>query len=303
MQWFGAFGVDGAVGLRGITYQDGTINDIEQDEDTGRYVPYGTAGLRLRLVGDYAGGWQHAITPRVGVQALGLGHGDVLPVFGFGDRRDILEEDKRYGVAEVATEVTRAAGVLFTGQITSRWALRDEERTYIDESGESVVNRHRLVDVAVLAQGSPTATLTLTGQAFYDAVHGDWASLDASAQWRASSWSLLRYGGTLLPADPYRGPVWQHRPGVTVLANRYRYDFDWMTQPGGKAVEQWHLQLTRRMVDGEVYFFGDFIRNDDGSVYDKRVGLGFSLTMGSSEPSPTAERDGRGASFRPRSSL
>ncbi len=303
MQWFGAFGADAAAGLRGLNYQDGTIADVDVPDDHTRYIPYGTAGLRLRLVEDFAGGWQHAVTPRVGVQAMGVGRGDVLPAYGFGDRRDILEEDRRYGVGELSTEVTRSGAALFIGTLVSRWALRDGERTYIDESGATVVNRHRLVDVTAYAQGSPAADLTLTGQAWYDALRATWASLDASAQWRATRWSMFRYGGTLLPPDPYRGPVWQHRPGVSLLANRYRYDFDWMVQPGGAAVEQWHLQLTRRMVDGEVYFFGDFIRNDDGSVYDKRVGVGFSMTLGSQDPSVNPERGGRGAAFRPRSSL
>lgn len=303
MQWFGAFGIDGAAGVRGINYQDSTIADVDQPDDTTRHVPYGDAGLRLRLVREFAGGYEHALTPRVGVQAIGLGKGDVLPAYGFGDRREILEEDKRYGVGELGTEVTRAGSPLFIGTLTTRWALRDQERTYLDDAGATTIKSSRLVDVAAYAQGSPTATLTLTGQALYDALRANWTSLDASAQWRASSWSMFRYGGTLLPADPYRGPVWQHRPGVSLLANRYRYDFDWMVQPGGAMVEQWHLQLTRRMVDGEVYFFGDFIRNDDGSIYDKRVGVGFSMTLGSQDASVMPERSGSGAAFRPRSSL
>ena len=300
MQWLGPVGVDASGGVRGINYNNGTIADVRQDLASERHILYGISGLRLRFEKDFGGGLLHAVTPRLGVQMLGMGHGDVLPSYGFGDARDNLEENKRYGVGSVATELTGSGRALFVGTLTTRWALRNRERTYLDPgNGEDVINRHRLVDVSAVVMGTPTASLTLTGQGTYNALLGQWGNLDLASTWKASSWLFARYGTTLLPADPNRGPTWQHRPGLTFLSNRYRYDYDWRLQPGGAAIEEWHLQLTRRMVDGELYIFGDFIRNDDGSIYDKRIGAGFSLTLGG-PPEVTPSRNGRGGSFKPR---
>jgi hypothetical protein len=289
MQWLGAWGVDGAVGERGLSYSDGIIAGAEQ-HDTTRSLPYSTSGVRVRLVDDFGNGYQNAITPRVGLQILGKGQGDDLLPYGFNDSRDTLEEDKRYGVTSVATEVTRAGQALFTGSVTGRWALRDKDRTWTDSTGTDHIGTSRLVDVALVAQGSPTENLTLTGQGVYSELLSTWQSFDASSIYKVSRSLRLRYTGTLLPADSTRGQMWQNRPGISVYANRYRYDYDMMLQPGGALVDQWSTAVTRHMVDGDLYLFGELVRNDDGSLRDARVGIGFGLTTGGNPDDATPTR-------------
>ena len=40
------------------------------------------------------------------------------------------------------------------------------------------------------------------------------------------------------------------------------------------------IQLSRRMVDGELSLTYELVRNTEGMIYDRRFGIGFSMTVG-----------------------
>jgi hypothetical protein len=285
MEWQGPFGFDADGGLRGLRYNQGRLAGVDFADAQGRWLPYADAGVRLRVEGDLDDGLLHTVTPRIGVQVLGTGRGDTLPAYGFGDTRDVLEEDKRYLVTSLDTALTRSR-TLFYATVAARWALRDQDRLYLDSAGAQQLAANRLVDVIGNAQGSPIASVTLTTAFDYDAQRHAWQSINATAAWVAARNLQFRYTATLLPADTVpgeeHGQIWQQTPGITVLANRYRFDGDFTFQPGGHNLDQWELQATRRMVDGELTLFYQVVHNPDGSLYDQRIGVGFSTTLGTS---------------------
>ncbi len=65
-----------------------------------------------------------------------------------------------------------------------------------------------------------------------------------------------------------------------MIANRYRFDGDVTFRPGGDVVDQWLAQLTRRMVDGDLTLTYELVRAEDGHIYDRRFGVGFTMTIG-----------------------
>jgi hypothetical protein len=90
----------------------------------------------------------------------------------------------------------------------------------------------------------------------------------------------LRYAGSLIPETTTTPVEWQHRPGITAIANRYRFDGDTTFRPHGAGIDQWMIQLTRRMVDGDLSLTYELVRNNEGMIYDRRFGIGFSMTLG-----------------------
>ena len=297
MDWFGGLGLDADAGVRGLQYDQGRIAGLDFTEAQGRYLAYGDAGVRLRLVGTLGEGLTHTISPRLGVQLLGSGRGDPLPAYGFGDPRDLLEEDRRLLTTGFDTSLA-GTRELFRASAVARWALREHDRIYLDTLGAQEVSPHALVDVTGSVAGSPIASVTMTGTGIYDAQLNAWRSLDAATTWVASRRCFLRYTSTLLPADTVHPRAWQHRPGISFLANRYRLDLDTTFQPGGDALDGWGAQLTRRMVDGEWSLFYELVRDGLGDVYDRRLGFSLSLSVGSTgAPSPTPSRRGTAFNF------
>lgn len=96
----------------------------------------------------------------------------------------------------------------------------------------------------------------------------------------------LRYTGSLIPETTTTPTEWQHRPGITLAANRYRLDADTTFRPHGAGVDQWLAQLSRRMVDGELSLTYELVRDTSGVIYDRRFGIGFSMTLGGSGDRP-----------------
>jgi hypothetical protein len=279
MQWYGPLGVDAGGGANGLAYHQGRLAGTDLPDDERRVVPFAVAGLRTRFVGEWGDGLTHVFTPRVGVALFGEGDGDTLSAWRFGDPRDTLDEDLHLLTAGFDTSIA-ATRSLFRATAVARWGLRPQDREFTDALGNPTTAPSPLVDVLGSLEGSPIATVVLTGTFAYDAQRETWRSFDVASSWAASTWLALRYNGTLIPETTTSGNQWQHRPGLTLFANRYRLDGDMTFRPGGDPLDQWLAQLTRRMVDGDLTLTYELLRDDDGVIYDRRFGVGFTLSLG-----------------------
>ena len=52
---------------------------------------------------------------------------------------------------------------------------------------------------------------------------------------------------------------------------------------------QWMAQLTRRMVDGDLTLTFEMLRDANGFIYDRRFGIGFSMSVGGGDAKPLNE--------------
>ena len=272
--WFpGGIGADADVGVKELRYADGEIAGVEQD-DASRRALVSDAGLKLRLEGNFDS-FKHLFVPRVGIQITGQGEGDTLPTYGFDDGRDTFEEDARYYVAGFDTSLANSR-TLFHANVTSRWAMRTQDRAYVDDSGITQLSPQRLKDVVGYADGRPWEPLYLTASFTYDAGPRQWTAFNTSAAWRVAPFLTLNEVSTLIPTTN----EWANTPGLAVTANRYRYDASTTFRPGGAAVDSWLIEVTRRMVDGDLFLGYQFVRDESGAVSDRRVSIGFTLGGG-----------------------
>jgi hypothetical protein len=279
MQWLGPLGVDAGGGIQGLSYQDAQLAGVELEHDETRVVPLITGGVRTRFIGDWGNGLTHIFTPRVGLQLYQDGTGDELSTWTFDDSRDRLKEDQYLLTAGFDTSVN-SDRTLFRANGIARWGMRSQDRIYTDLFGNPQIAQSALVDVSGTVEGSPIATLHMSGTIIYDAQLNDWRAFDFNTSWVATSWSELRYRGTLIPTTATASSYWQHRPGVTGIANRYRFDGDVTCRPGGSAIDRWTAELTRRMVDGDLTLTYELLRDESGHIYDRRFGVGFSMSLG-----------------------
>ena len=279
--WFpGGLGTDADAGVKEIRYGQGEIADVAQD-DTARRAFISNAGVKLRLEGDFDG-LKHLLVPRIGIQITGPGIGDVLPAYRFDDGRESFEEDARYYVAGFDTSLVNSR-TLFHANLTSRWAMREQDRAYVDDSGVTQLSPQRLKDVVGLADGRPWDPLFLTASFTYDAGPRRWTQFNTSAAYRVAPFLTLNEVSTLIPATN----EWANTPGFAVYANRYRYDASTTFRPGGAPVDSWLIEVTRRMVDGDLFIGFQFIRDEFGLVADRRVSIGFTLGGGAKPLSDT----------------
>lgn len=286
MRWFGPLGIDLGGGVNGLAYQDAELGGVDQDDQM-RVVPVATAGLRVRFVGEWDDDLSHVFTPRIGVELYQEGEGDDLAAWNFGDRRDRLDEDLHLFTLGFDTSIAGKRS-LFRANAMARWTMRDQDRFYDDPLlGEQEADS-ALYDVIGSFEGSPIATLVLSGTLAYDAQREEWRSFDVGTSWVATRWLAVRYTGALIPEVATDDHEWQHRPGMTFISNRYRFDGDVTFRPGGDAVDQWMAQLTRRMVDGDLSLTYELVRDEDGSIYDRRFGVSFSMTIGGAPGGPAS---------------
>ena len=241
------------------------------------------------MVGDWGNGMTHVVTPRVGIEILQPGRGDVLPAYSWGDPRDVLQEDLRLLVTGLETSITGNRELL-RASAKARWALREQDRLFTDSLGVQQRANERLYDLQGTVSGSPMPTLTFNGSVVYLAQTRAWTRYDLGASWVVAHNAQVRYTGALVPADATHGDLWQHQPGVSLLAERYRLDVDVMFRPGGAPIDGWSAQLTRRMVDGGLVLFYEAIRGETGALYDQRIGIGFNLTTGTPDPAAPPQR-------------
>lgn len=287
-RWWGGFGADAQGGLKGLAYGDGVIAGKDQSQWSSRRQGVADAGVSVRLAERFGEGWKHVITPRLGVQLLGQGVGDVLPAYGFGDPRDSLEEDKRFLTAGFTTSLAKGAP-LFRAEILSRWALREEERRFTDAAtGATGISGHRLVDITGTAEGQPMRNVTVVGSFRYDARQALWERVNAGIGWNAAHWIQPRYDLTIVPATASTARTVEQGPGVALVANRYRFDGSLAMGPGGASVDKWRAKLLRHMVDGDLQLGFEVIRDPvTGAVTDRRATIGFALGLNERLSTPT----------------
>jgi hypothetical protein len=291
MKWVGPLGFDVGGGVNGLSYQDAELGGVAVDDEM-RVVPVATAGVRLRLVGDWGDGLRHVFTPRIGVELYQEGEGDPLSPWNFGDPRDRLDEDVHLLTTGFDTSIAGARS-LFRASAVARWAMRERDRFYDDALlGEQEADS-ALYDVIASVEGRPIATLALSGTLSYDAQRDAWRSFDVGSSWVATRWLAVRYTGVLIPETATDEHEWQNRPGATLIGNRYRFDGDVTFRPGGEAVDQWTAQITRRMVDGDLTVTYELVRAEDGHIYDRRFGIGFTMTIGGAPGGDPAAGAGR----------
>ena len=270
-QWFpGGIGTDADAGLKEQRYANGmqASGDLP---DAARRAPFADAGVKVRLEGDFTG-LTHTIVPRVGVQLVGEGMGDTLPSYGFGDGREVFEEDVRYWVAGFDTAVV-SNRTLFHATVVSRWAMREKERLYTSDDGSQQLSPQRLVDVTGTVDGRPIDPLLLTASFTYDGRPRRWTQFNTDATWRVAKAFALNERSTLIPGTG----EWANTPGFIAFANRYRLDGSITMRPDGEPIDSWLLELTRKMVDGDLFFGFEFMRDEDGAVSDRRFSIGFTI--------------------------
>jgi hypothetical protein len=288
MQWFGPLGFDAGSGIDGLSYQDATYNNAELLQDEGRIVPFYSGGVRTRFIGTFADGLIHYFTPRVGVEWYDQGRGDTLNNWRFGDTREALIENRHFLTTGFDTSIF-ANRSLFRATATARWGLRVSDRTFQDNLGNQQLADSPLYDISGTVEGSPIASWVLTSTFRYDAQPKRFSNFDLGTSWVPNRWSAIRYNGSLIPETTTTPANWQHRPGITAIAERYRFDGNMTFRPGGNDVDEWLAQITRRMVDGDLTFTFELLRDSDGTIYDRRFGVGFSMSLGGSDAKPLSE--------------
>lgn len=270
LKWFGGVGVDGAAGADGILYADGSQAGIDQEDDLWQGVPTADAGVRVRWEQRFANGTFHALTPRVGVEWIGRAYHDSLPGYDFGDERDSLESDRRYLVTSLDTSVSRGRQ-LFHADVLVRWALRDEDRVAADDLGILRTGDSALAQVEAIATGNPTSFISLNADLLYDARTDAWERFDAGARWDVLPRASLLYTGSYNPL-PDITERWEHRPGAELRGNRYTTSGSASLRPGGDDIDGFRVELVRRAVDARLVMHFEFVRDEDGDVYDRRWG-------------------------------
>ncbi len=270
-QWFpGGFGLDADGGVKDLRYTDGIITGSEASAAS-RWAPFGDAGVKVRLAEDY-GLLTHSFVPRIGVQLIGDGQGDTLPAYNFGDGRDTFEEDERYWVAGFDTGLV-GSRTLFHATVISRWAMREQDRIYLDSTGVEHLSSSQLADISGIFDGSPVEPLTLNGTISFDALSSTWTRFNTSGRWRLSPFVALKENSALVTTTD----SWSHTPGVAFYANRYRLDAATTFRPGGAPVDSWLIEVTRRMVDGDLVVGYENIAASPTNPPDQRLTIGFTL--------------------------
>lgn len=287
-QWLGGVGLDAAAGARALRYDRGRLLGSRIEGGDQRAVGIGSAGLRLRLAAE-GERWWHVLTPRVGVEATSDGRGDVLPAYGFGDRRDVLEEDRRYWVTGVETALTRGEQQLRL-RAKARFAMRERDRLWINPvSGTAYRGDAALADVAATLEGE-SGPLSVTATGTWDQRPRRLLELNGQASVTLSRRVSARHVVFLLPETNRVA----NEPGMSFRADRYRVDAAVTLRPHGRPIDVWFLQLGREMVDGELTISYEYHTNAQGDLYDQRVGFGFTL-FGTG--SALGGRSGPGASY------
>ncbi|MBA3707320.1 MAG: LPS-assembly protein LptD, partial [Planctomycetes bacterium] len=271
LQWLGGLGLDATGGVRGLRYDGGRIASIEQRDPPQRHVGYGEAGMRVRFENE-AASYTHVFTPRLGIEATTVGRGDILPAYGFGDRRDILEEDQHFYVAGFETAYTHGPHLL-RARVKSRWAVRDEDRRFVDPvTGVVSQGPTRFADVSGEMEGEATSRLSLSASFLYDARPRRWQSFTGLANYIVSRHVILHHVVNLSP-DTSAGDRFDNEPGFSLLAERYRFDGSVTLRPGGRPVDIYFAQVARTMVDGRLTFSYEYQHSPAGGFYDQRFSV------------------------------
>lgn len=270
--WLGksGFGVDGELGGRSVLYTDQAFNGVEADESVASVMPYGDAGLRMRLEAD-GGTWKHSLTPRIGVAITGDAHGDDLSADSFGQKRDELDANRQLIITSLDTAVWRGRE-LFRGYVATRFAMRPQDREGVDRNGNPVTANTDVVGARLTANGRPLLSWTLYADLDWDARSEEWDAFDVGTRWQVVPTFALRYDGSYNPVPNIDDP-WEHRPGLEIEGNRYKLDGNVSIRPDGAPIDGWRIVLIRSGVDGRIGASYEQNRNDNGDIQNRRLGL------------------------------
>ena len=272
----GGVGLDATGGVKDTSYINGVIQGQEQDSTTSRQALFTDSGVSWRLLGTY-GEVTHTLTPRVGFEAVGRGLGDRLPGYGFLDGREAFTEDERYWSTSLDTAVV-ASRTLFHADVKARWAARLQDRHYQNAQGQDAVGPTALADVTGTADGSPLPDLHLNGSFLWDARPREWLSAELNAQYRVTPWLALDHDTSLRTRDAGTVRTWEHRPTLYLLSGRYVLGTGPTFRPADAApLDGWRSELVRRVVEGDLFLSGEYVRDENGDLYDRRFVIGFTL--------------------------
>ena len=98
---------------------------------------------RVRLLHDSGNGTAATISPRLGLELLGDGHGEGNPGYDFGDQIDNPETDRQYGITALDGDLLSGAAV-FSGAVTARWGLRQSDREAVEVDGSVRASAFRM---------------------------------------------------------------------------------------------------------------------------------------------------------------
>ncbi len=272
LQWIGGLGLDATGGVRGLRYDRGRIAGVDQTSSQQRHLLYTESGVRVRFEQE-GPTWTHVFTPRAGVELSSVGQGDVLPAYGFGDARDVFEEDQHFYVLGFDTALTKGP-YLLRARAKSRWAMRDEDRVLVDAAGVVHTGPTRLADVSGDIEGQIGPRLTLSGAFLYDARPRRWQSLTGVGNYQVTKRLAVHHVINLSP-DTAGGDRFDNEPGFSFQADRYRFDGSVTLRPGGRPVDVYFAQLSRSMVDGTLIFSYEYQHSPTGGFYDQRYSIGF----------------------------
>jgi hypothetical protein len=293
VQWVGGLAFDVSAGVRGVAWSDGRLAGSEVAGTSATTLPFGEAGVRLRLLHDGGAGTAATISPRLGFELLGDGHGAGNPGYDFGDQVDSPETDRQYGITSLDGDLVSGAAV-FSGGVTARWGLRQSDREAVEVDGSVRESSSALADLVFSARGSPHPDIEAVADATYDARLARWTAFDVRSRWQVAERVELLYNGAYVPPTALADETWTHRAGGALQLNRYRLDLWGEARPGGddlpggRSLDLWHLGMARRMVDGLVSLGYDnaYDPTDTEAGVDHRISVTF--VVGSS---PGAARD------------
>lgn len=275
--WLPLWGYDLDFGIQHLGYEQMTISDVEE-QDSGRHTLFANLGLKTRIVGSFESGLRHTFKPRIAFVYHARAHGDDLPFYNVGDERHLLTEDSQILELSLENEIRKDVRY-FQMENALRFAIRDEDRFFINEAGTEVKGNDAFLSIENNFSGKPHPKLLLTGDADYNGVTRTWTTLDTRLHYDANEHLALSWRLTRTPENSDTAAYWQHEPAIHIKANRYDVHYKLILREDGDDIDGFHLAFDRKMIDGSLGLAFELDRDNNGSVNDRRIE--FYLRIGS----------------------
>lgn len=296
VRWLGGLAVDASGGLRGVGWSDGRLAGAELPASRSLAVPFADAGMRLRLVAERDDGGRIVLAPRLGLELLARERGTGNPGFDFRDGFDDPDQDRRYLVTGLESELRLGAAV-FTADLRARWGLRHADLEAREVDGSLRESSSALADATFAVRGSPHPDLEAVADGTWDNRLARWTAFDTRARWRALDRLDLLYSGTFTPPSAVISSSWVNRLGSALHLSRYRLDSWVEIRPdpagaqGGRSVDLWHLGVGRRLVDGSLTIaYDNVVDSLNGGPLDHRFLVTFVVGGDEEERNAPARR-------------
>jgi hypothetical protein len=296
VRWVGGLAFDASLGLRGVGWSDGRLAGAELPASRSLAVPFADAGMRLRLVADREDGGRFTLAPRLGVELLARERGTGNPGFDFRDGIDDPDQDRRYLVTGLESDL-RIGAAVFTADLRARWGLRPIDLEAREVDGSLRASSSSLADATFAVRGSPHPDVEAVADGTWDARLARWTSFDTRARWRVLDRLDLLYGGTFTPPSAVIASSWVNRLGSALRLSRYRLDGWVEVRPdpdgaaGGRSLDLWHLGVGRELVDGSLTIaYDNAVDSFSGGPIDHRFFVTFVVGGGEDERNAPARR-------------